>query len=115
MICNLWFDRIQLNESDQYLLTDEELNDKLYNFVKFDFATAKELSKREEPLLFLSLLMCQLQKKKKLWLVVAMSTSVKAFFLNSLAAEAVVALVKEGNFQETIKMILANTIWIDSR
>jgi len=47
---HIGFDRILLDENGQYTLTDEEVNNGLYNFLNFGYTTAEELSKREEPL-----------------------------------------------------------------
>ncbi|MBS4022978.1 MAG: hypothetical protein KGZ79_11275 [Dethiobacter sp.] len=44
------FDRIQLEEHGQYVLTTQERHDKFYNFNMFGFMTVEELSKGDEPL-----------------------------------------------------------------
>ncbi len=44
------FDRVQLNALGQYILTDEEIDNSVFNFMNFSLVTAEELSKREDPL-----------------------------------------------------------------
>ncbi|MCO1603498.1 hypothetical protein [Desulfosporosinus nitroreducens] len=48
-LIHVGFDRIQLDEHGQYILTLEERVSKFYNISHFGLATAEELSKREEP------------------------------------------------------------------
>ncbi|NLB42540.1 MAG: hypothetical protein GX815_09835 [Clostridiales bacterium] len=44
------FDRVQLNALGQYIMTDEEIDNSVFNFTNFSLVTAEELSKREDPL-----------------------------------------------------------------
>ena len=48
-LIRIGFDRIQLDEHGQYILTTEEMGNKFYNICHFGLASAEELSKREEP------------------------------------------------------------------
>jgi len=49
-LLNVSFDRIQLDEHGQYILTDDEVNNGMYNFTHFAFVTAEDLANRDEPL-----------------------------------------------------------------